>query len=157
VTAGTALHGSKLALTVWLWAAYLMATQSNGLSALQLQKQLGIGSYRSAWLLAAKLRRAMVDPDRNPLSGLIEVDEAAVPFRTKNDPVAGGQGRSHDGKLLIVGAVEVGAGNTPDRLRLAEIACLRGRQPQPLHRPQHRRREHGQGLGRLCRSSRRDP
>ena len=104
VTAGTILHGSKLALTVWFWAAYLMATHSNGIAALQLQNQLGIGSYRSAWLLAAKLRKAMVDPERDPLSGLIEVDETALAFRTKNDPVAGGAGRSHDGKLLVVGA-----------------------------------------------------
>ena len=111
VTAGTILHGSKLALTVWFWAAYLMATHSNGIAALQLQNQLGIGSYRSAWLLAAKLRKAMVDPERDPLSGLIEVDETALAFRTKNDPVAGGAGRSHDGKLLVVGAVEVGDGN----------------------------------------------
>ena len=122
VTAGTLPHGSKLALTVWFWAAYLMATHSNGISALQLQKQLGIGSYRSAWLLAAKLRRAMVDPHRNPLSGLVEVDETSVPFRTRNDPPTGGAGRSHDGKLLIVGAVEVGDGDRPGRLRLARIA-----------------------------------
>ena len=122
VTAGTILHGSKLALTVWFWAAYLMATHSNGIAALQLQNQLGIGSYRSAWLLAAKLRKAMVDPERDPLSGLIEVDETALAFRTKNDPVAGGAGRSHDGKLLVVGAVEVGDGNAPGRLRRAEIA-----------------------------------
>ena len=122
VTAATILHGTKLDLTIWFWAAYLMATHSNGISALQLQKQLGIGCYRTAWTLAAKLRRAMVDPDRNLLSGRIEVDETALPFRTKHDPVAGGGGRSHDGKLLVVGAVEVGDGNTPGRLRLAEIA-----------------------------------
>ena len=108
VTAGTILHASKLPLTVWFWAAYLMATHSNGISALQLQKQLGIGSYRSAWLLAHKLRASMVDPERNPLSGLVEIDEASLPFRTKDDPPTGGQGRSHDGKMLIVGAIELG-------------------------------------------------
>ena len=92
VTAGTILHASKLPLTVWFWAAYLMATHSNGISALQLQKQLGIGSYRSAWLLAHKLRASMVDPERNPLSGLVEIDEASLPFRTKDDPeVTNGQ------------------------------------------------------------------
>ena len=69
VTAGTVLHGSKLKLTVWFWAAYLMATHSNGISALQLQKQLGLGSYKSAWLLCAKLRRAMVAPDRSRSPG----------------------------------------------------------------------------------------
>ncbi len=53
------MHGSKLPLTVWFWSAYLMATHSNGIAALQLQKQLGLGSYKSAWLLCAKLRRAI--------------------------------------------------------------------------------------------------
>jgi hypothetical protein len=63
VTAGTVMHGSKLPLTIWFWAAYLMATHSNGIAAQQLQTQLGLGSYKSAWLLAAKLRRAMVAPE----------------------------------------------------------------------------------------------
>ncbi len=121
VTAGTILHASKLDLTIWFWAAYLMATHSNGIAALQLQKQLGLGSYRTAWMLAAKLRRAMVDPSRSPLSGLVEIDETSLPYRTKNDPPAGGSGRSHDGKLLVVGAVEVGDGNKPGRLRLAGL------------------------------------
>ncbi len=55
VTAGTIVHGTKLALTIWFWAAYLMATHSNGISALQLQKQLAIGCYRTAWTLAVNL------------------------------------------------------------------------------------------------------
>ena len=63
VTAGTVMHGSKLRLQVWFWAAYLMATHSNGISARQLQAQLGLGSYKSAWLLCAKLRRAMQSHD----------------------------------------------------------------------------------------------
>ena len=62
-------------------------------SALQLQKQLGLGSYKSAWLLCAKLRRAMVAPGRAPLAGLVEVDETEIPFRHKTDPVCGGGGR----------------------------------------------------------------
>jgi hypothetical protein len=69
VTAGTIMHHSKLPLTLWFWAAYLMATHSNGISALQLQRQLGLGSYKSAWLLCAKLRRSMVAGDRSPLPG----------------------------------------------------------------------------------------
>lgn len=120
VTAGTAMHGSKLSLTVWFWAAYLMATHSNGISALQLQQQLGLGSYKSAWLLCAKLRRAMVAPKREPLAGLVEIDETAINCRTKADPPAGGSGRSHEGKLLVAGAVEVGDGG-PGRIRLARI------------------------------------
>src|SRR6266511_4130835 len=113
-------HGSKLPLTAWFWAAYLMATHSNGISALQLRNQLGLGSYKSAWLLGAKLRRAMVAPGRSPLAGLAEVDETEIPLRTKDDPVAGGGGRSHQGKMLVAGAVEV-ANGAPGRIRLAEI------------------------------------
>ena len=124
VKAGTILHGSKLPLTVWFWAAYLMATHSNGISALQLQRQLGLGSYKTAWLLCSKLRQAMVAPERNPLAGLIEIDETTIHHRTKDDPPAGGQGRSHDGKLLIAGAVEIkgqGPLARPGRIRLATI------------------------------------
>jgi hypothetical protein len=121
VTAGTVMHGTKLDLTVWFWAAYLMATHSNGISATQLQMQLGLGSYKTAWLLCAKLRRAMADPERNPLTGLVEVDETTIPFRTKDDPVAGGGGRSQAGKMPVIAAVEI-IGDGPGRLRLAPIA-----------------------------------
>lgn len=120
VTAGTVMHGSKLPLTVWFWAAYLMATHSNGISARQLQRQLGLGSYKSAWLLCTKLRRAMVAPDRSPLSGLVEVDETHISYRTKDDPPAGGGGRSHEGKMLLAAAVEV-LDKGPGRVRLAAI------------------------------------
>ena len=120
VTAGTVMHGSKLALTVWFWAAYLMATHSNGISARQLQGQLGLGSYKTAWLLCAKLRRAMVAPERNPLAGIVEIDETTMLYRTSDAPVAGGRGRSSQGKMLIAGAVEV-EDNRPGRLRLAAI------------------------------------
>jgi transposase-like protein len=120
VTAGTIMHGSKLSLTIWFWAVYLMASHSNGISALQLQKQLGLGSYKSAWFLAAKLRLAMVAPGRSPLQGLVEADETTFPCRSKEDPITGGGGRSAQGKLLIAGAVEVEDGR-PGRIRLAEI------------------------------------
>ncbi len=96
ITAGTIMHRSHLPLTVWFWAAFLMATHSNGMSALQLQSELGLGSYKTAWLLAMKLRLAMVAPGRSPLSGLVEADETEIRLRTKDDPPAGGQGRSHD-------------------------------------------------------------
>jgi transposase-like protein len=129
VTAGTIMHRSHLPLSIWFWAAYLMATHSNGMSALQLQSQLSIGSYKTAWLLAMKLRRAMVAPGRSPLGGLVEVDETTIPFRTKDDPPAGGQGRSHIGKLLVVGAVEIKSGKKArlmlGRVRFATITDYR--------------------------------
>src|SRR3569833_4054769 len=120
VTAGTVLHGSHLGLRTWFLAAWLMATHANGISARQLWKQLGLGSYKSAWLLLRKLRRAMVDPEREPLAGLVEADETSRSFRTKDDPVTAKPGRSHEGKHLIAGAVEI-VGKGPGRDRLAEI------------------------------------
>ena len=77
------MHRSKLPLTVWFWAAHLMATHSNGMSAVQLEAQLGI-TYKTAWLLAQKLRRSMIDPQREPLEGVVEVDQAEIPFRADN-------------------------------------------------------------------------
>ncbi len=92
-------------------------------SALQLQRQLALGSYKSAWLLCAKLRASMLAPGRSPLAGLVEVDETEIACRSKHDPLTGGGGRSYQGKMLIVGAVEVQDGGAgPGRIRLAEVA-----------------------------------
>src|SRR5229473_3180539 len=102
VTAGTVMHRSKPSLTAWFWAAHLMATHSNGMSALQLKGQLGL-SYRATWLLTQKLRRSMVDPEREPLEGVVEIDQTEIPFRdtqTYFDP-------NKSGKIIVVGAVEV--------------------------------------------------
>jgi len=102
ITAGTVMHRSKLPLTAWFWAAHLMSTHSNGMSARQLEDQLGL-TYKTAWLLTQKLRRSMVDPNRDPLEGVVEVDQAEIPFRAGDaffDP-----GKS--GTILIAGAVEV--------------------------------------------------
>ena len=74
-----------------------MATHKNGFSARQMRKQLGLGSYKSAWLLCAKLRRAMLAPERKPVTGLVEADETSVSYRSRDDPPAGGPGRSHGG------------------------------------------------------------
>ena len=71
-----------------------MATHSNGISALQLQRQLALGSHKSACLMAVKLRRSMVALGRSALAGLIEVDETEIVCRSKNDPITGGGGRS---------------------------------------------------------------
>ena len=101
-TAGTVMHRSKLPLTTWFWAAHLMATHSNGMSARQLEDQLGV-TYKTAWLLTQKLRRSMVDPDREPLGGVVEVDQTEIPFREGDGFFEPGNG----GKILVIGAVEV--------------------------------------------------
>ena len=121
VTAGTIMHRTHLPLRTWFLAAHLVATHSNGISALQLQAKLGIGSYKTAWLLLHKLRKSMVDPERDPLEGMVEIDESSNVYRTKDDPVAGGQGRSHEGKMLIAGAVECNEGGKAGRIRLSVI------------------------------------
>jgi hypothetical protein len=123
VTAGTVLHRSHLPLRTWFLAAWLVATHRNGMSARQLRLQLGLGGYKTAWLLLHKLRRAMVDPARQPLAGLAEVDETSLPLRRADDePVAAAAkpGRASDGELLIAGAVEI-RGRGPGRARLAVL------------------------------------
>ena len=122
VTAGTALHRSHLPLKTWFLAAHIVASHSNGISALQLQGQLGLGSYKSAWLLLQQLRRAMVDPDRSSLQDLVEIDETDMPFRSKHDPADKPKGgRSPVGKIFVVGAVELSEDGHPRRIRLAHI------------------------------------
>ena len=127
VTAGTIMHRSHLPLKTWFMAVHIVTSHSNGISALQLQAQLGLGSYKSAWLLLHKLRRAMVDPDRSLLEDLIEIDEATLPFRTARDPATGGQGRSPQGKMRIAGAVELSPEGEPRRIRLAPIGDFSAR------------------------------
>ena len=78
LTAGTILHNTKTPLTVWFWAAYLTVTDKRGLSALLLQRQLGVRRYETAWLLLHKLRRAMVNTGREPLHGEVELDDTWV-------------------------------------------------------------------------------
>jgi transposase-like protein len=78
LTAGTVLHRTKIPLTQWFWAAYLMTTDKRGISALLLQRQLGLSCYETAWMLLHKFRRAMVNVAREPLHGEIEVDETWI-------------------------------------------------------------------------------
>lgn len=103
VTAGTVLHRTRVPLTHWFWATYLVTTHTPGLSALQLQRQLRIGRYETAWMMLHKLRQAMVRPDRELLHEKVEVDETYV-----GGPEAGLRGgRELGDKALVVGAVEV--------------------------------------------------
>ena len=128
VTAGTIMHRTKLPLTTWFWAAHLMATHSNGMSAQQLMGQLGLGSYKTAWLLAQKLRRSMVDPNRDPLEGVVEVDQTEMPFRAdeRSDTLL------KTGKIIVIGAVEVidrttGKAQKPRALGQKYLDTLSGR------------------------------
>lgn len=100
-TAGTIMHRSKVPLTHWFWAAYLAATHTPGISALQLSKQFGI-RYETVYMMLQKLRAGLVDPDRSKLSGTVEVDETFIGGRKRIV-----RGRGALGKSIVVGAVEI--------------------------------------------------
>jgi hypothetical protein len=78
VTAGTIFAGTRTPLTLWFAACWYVVNQKNGVSALGLQRVLGLGSYETAWAWLHKLRRAMVRPGRDLLTDAVEVDETYV-------------------------------------------------------------------------------
>jgi len=113
LTAGTIFQDSHLPLTTWFRAMWYMTSQKNGVSALGLQRVLGFGSYRTAWALLHKLRRAMVRPGRDRLRGVIEVDET---YWGGEEPGVIGR-LTHEKTLVIVAAEEDGRGIGRIRLR----------------------------------------
>lgn len=78
LTAGTILHNTRTPLTLWFWAAYLMTTDKRGISALLLQRQLGLRRYETAWMMLHKFRRAMINVAREPLHGEVEIDDTWI-------------------------------------------------------------------------------
>src|SRR3989304_8649878 len=78
VIAGTIFQDTHKSLTMWFRAMWWVISQKNGASALGIQQVLGLGSYKTAWSWLHKLRRAMVRPGRDRLSGRIEVDETYI-------------------------------------------------------------------------------
>ena len=78
VTAGTIFQDSRLPLTLWFRAVWWVTSTKNGVSAMNLQRVLGLRSYKTAWTVLHKLRRAMVLPGRDRLQGRVEVDEAFI-------------------------------------------------------------------------------
>ena len=97
VTAGTLFADTHLPLRLWFEALWHVTGQKGGGSALGLQRVLGLGSYRTAWNLLHKLRRAMVRPGRERLQGIVEVDEIFI-----GGPRPGKRGRGAQGKVLVV-------------------------------------------------------
>lgn len=117
VTAGTVFQDSHLPLTIWFRAMWQITSQKNGISALGLQRVLGL-SYKTAWAMLHKLRRAMVRPGRDRLDGVVEVDETYW-----GGEETGAIGRQTEIKaLIIVAAQEDGKGI--GRIRLRSIPNL---------------------------------
>jgi len=131
VTAGTVLHRTRIPLTHWFWAAYLVTSHTPGLSALQLQRHLGIARYETAWAMLHKLRRAMVRPDREPLHTEVEVDAASLGGPEAGLP--GVTGRALENTALVVAAVEV-RGKASGRIRLQVIPDASARSLTPFLR-----------------------
>ncbi|MGB8367799.1 MAG: IS1595 family transposase [Verrucomicrobiia bacterium] len=115
VLAGTIFQDSKLPLRLWFRAMWLVTSQKSGVSALGLQRALGLGNYKTAWALLHKLRRAMVRPGRDRLAGVVEVDEAYW-----GGEEAGVRGRQTADKALIVVAAQAD-GPGIGRIRLRHI------------------------------------
>lgn len=105
LTAGTVMQDTRTPLSVWFWGAYLVSTDTAGISAVQFQRQLGIKTYETAFQILHKLRAGMVRPDRDRIGQNpdehVEIDEAWVGGKTR------GLGRGVTDQTLVLAAVEV--------------------------------------------------
>ena len=113
VTAGTIFQGTRKPLRLWFRAIWYVTNQKTGVSALGLQRVLGLGSYETAWVWLHKLRRAMVRPGRDRLHGVVEVDETYIGGQRPGKRGRGAAGKS----LVVVAAEEDGPGIGRIRLR----------------------------------------
>jgi transposase-like protein len=130
VTAGTALHRTKLKLRVWFYAIFLVARHKKSVSALQLQADLGLGSYRTAWLLLHKIRACFDESLDFPLSGLVEVDETYVGGTEKGAL----HGRAAGKKGIVVTGVEVKPKGRLGDARMQVIPDVKARSLMPFIR-----------------------
>jgi transposase-like protein len=113
ITAGTIFEGTRKSLILWFRAIWWVTSQKNGASAKNIQRILELGSYKTAWVWLHKLRRAMIRPGRDRLSGLVEVDETYIGGKKP-----GKRGRGAEGKTLVAVAVEDKGENEIGRIRL---------------------------------------
>ncbi len=115
VIAGTLFQDTRKPLKLWFQAIWYVVGQKNGVSALGLQKALGLGSYHTAWEWLHKLRRAMVRPNRDKLNGVVEVNETLI-----GGERSGKRGRGAEGKTLVLVAAE-SSSKSIGRIRLSVI------------------------------------
>jgi len=115
VISGTILEGTRKPLVQWLRAMWAVTNSKSGISAMGLQRVLGLGSYKTAWSWLQKLRRAMVRPGRDRLGGAVEVDETYVGGRQE-----GKQGRRMGKKCLVVIVAEED-GRKIGRIRMQRV------------------------------------
>src|SRR5512144_623377 len=116
VIAGTIFEQSKKPLALWFRAIFEVTASKQGISAAELQRKLGLGSYQTAWSWLQKIRSAVVGPNREPLAGEVEIDESYV-----GSPEPGKPGRAAEKKTIVAAAVEK-RGRGCGRVRLGVIA-----------------------------------
>lgn len=121
VIAGTIFEKTRTELRVWFAAIWYITNQKHGVSALGLQRVLGLGSYETAWTMLHRLRRAMVRPGRELLTGVVEVDESYVSLRDRKVPVFPGNLKSQTPKLLVAIAVEMHEPKGFGKIRIRRI------------------------------------
>ena len=116
-------ENTKLPLTTWYLAIYLLTQSKNGLSAMDLMRQLGV-SYNTAWMLKHKLLQAMRErDDSQPLGGIVEMDDADL----GGEASGGKRGRGADRKTPFLAAAQVTEDGRPQRLRLSPVVGFRRR------------------------------
>jgi transposase-like protein len=105
VTSGTICENTKFPLKVWFEVLWQMLNSKKGVSALQIQRQIGSGAYKTAWYMCHRLRAAMKDPDFRQLMGIVEVDETGISGKDRNR----WDKRQHitglSGKTTVIGAI----------------------------------------------------
>ena len=117
VTAGTIFHRTRKPLNLWFKVMWHITNQKYGANALGLQRMVGPGCYETSWVWLHKLRRAMVRPGRDRISGKVQVDETYIGGRRK-----GKRGRGAEGKALVAIAAEDKPPNGIGRIRLQHVA-----------------------------------
>jgi len=120
VTAGTIFQDTRKPLRLWFRAIWHLTSQKYGANALGLKRVLGLGSYETAWMWLHKLRRAMIRPGRDRLSGTVQVDETYI-----GGEKPGKRGRGATGRTLVVVMVEAKEGKTA-RIRLRRVPDASG-------------------------------
>ena len=105
-TAGTIFHKSSTSLHLWFYAMYLMASTRCGISAKQMERELGV-TYETAWRMAKLIRNELMTQDNDPLTGTVEADETYVGGTRRGDPPGRPTpGKTH--KTAVFGVVERG-------------------------------------------------
>ena len=116
LTAGTLLEKTRKPLKMWFRAVFEISTRRTGISAMDLMRIMGFGSYKTAWSWLHKLRAALVRPEREPLGPFVQMDEALV----------GGKGGPHKELVLVAaevdGRVRLAHAETNDKATLKRFA-----------------------------------